>query len=341
MPRLSPEKRARICTLLDEGYSTRSIAAREGVSNVTAWKTGKHRDKDRGYKDLPRPGRPRLFTRRAERRIVRLMTSSKCNTVVEVQAHLRTKENLHVSVNTIRHTLQRNGLVARVKKKKPLLTKRHRQSRLAFAKKYKDWTIEDWRHIVWSDESKFQLFGSDGRQWYWKKPNEPLSTRHIRPTVKHGGGNIMVWGCFTSSGIGYLCRIDGGLDGELYRKILNDEFIATLNWYNMDKEQVVFQHDNDPKHTANLTKQWFVDHNIKVLDWPSQSPDLNPIEHLWNEVDRHLRNLPSQITSKSDLWDKLQGVWEGINLETCTKLIDTMPERIRDVLKANGGYTRW
>jgi len=228
-----------------------------------------------------------------------------------------------------------------VKKKKPLLTKQHRQSRLAFAKKYKDWTIEDWRRVVWSDESKFQLFGSDGRQWYWKKTNESLSTRHIRPTVKHGGGNIMVWGCFTSGGIGYLCRIDGGLDGELYRKILNDEFIATLNWYNMDKEQVIFQHDNDPKHTANLTKQWFVDHNIKVLDWPSQSLDLNPIEHLWNEVDRHLRNLPSQITSKSDLWVKLQGVWEGINLETCTKLIDTMPERIRDVLKANGGYTRW
>src|SRR4051812_41961777 len=59
--------------------------------------------------------------------------------------------------------------------------------------------------VVWSDESKFQLFGSDGRQWYWKKLNELLSTRHIRPTVKHGGGNIMVWGCFTSSGIGYLC----------------------------------------------------------------------------------------------------------------------------------------
>jgi DDE superfamily endonuclease/Transposase len=261
--------------------------------------------------------------------------------VVEIQSHLRTKENLCVSVNTIHRTLQQNSLLARVKKKKPLLTKQHHQSHLAFAKKYKDWMIEDWRHVVWSDESKFQLFGSDGRQWYWKKPNEPLSTRHIRPTVKHGSGNIMVWGCFTSGGIGYLCRIDGSLDGELYRKILNDEFIATLNWYNIDKEQVVFQHDNDLKHTANLTKQWFVDNNIKVLDWPSQSPDLNPIEHLWNEVDRHLRNLPSQITSKSDLWDKLQGVWEGINLETCTKLIDTMPEHIRDILKANGGYTRW
>ena len=76
----------------------------------------------------------------------------------------------------------------------------------------------------------------------------------------------MVWGCFTSSGIGYLCRIDGDLDGELYRKILDDEFLATVNWYNMDMEQVIFQHDNDPKHTANLTKQWVIDHDIKTLD---------------------------------------------------------------------------
>src|SRR4051812_25115509 len=119
MPCLSPEKRARICTLLDEGYSTRSIAAHEGVSNVTVWKMGKYKDDDHGYKDLPHPGHPRLFTERAERRIVRLITSSKYNTVVEVQAHLRTKENLHVSVNTVCCTLQRNSLSARVKKKKP------------------------------------------------------------------------------------------------------------------------------------------------------------------------------------------------------------------------------
>jgi transposase len=70
MPHLSPEKQARICTLLDEGYSTRSITAQEGVSNVTAWKTSKHRDKDRGYKDLPRSGRSGLFTKCAEQGIV-------------------------------------------------------------------------------------------------------------------------------------------------------------------------------------------------------------------------------------------------------------------------------
>jgi len=78
-----------------------------------------------------------------------------------------------------------------------------------------------------------------------------------------------------------------------------------------------------------------------MLGWPSQSPDLNPIEHLWNEVDRRLRNDSRKPTSKESLWELLQEIWEGIDPEFCQKLISTMPERLADVRKAKGGYTRW
>ena len=71
--------------------------------------------------------------------------------------------------------------------------------------------------MVWSDESKFQIFGSDGRQYCWRKEGEALKDAHIKSTVKFGGGSVFVWGCFTCHGVGFLCKIDGSLDAELYR----------------------------------------------------------------------------------------------------------------------------
>jgi hypothetical protein len=83
-------------------------------------------------------------------------------------------------------------LVARVKHKKPLLSKKHREKCLKFAKRYKDWTINEWSKIVWSDESKFQIFDSDRCEYYWKKIGEPLQNTHIKPTVKFSSKSIFI-----------------------------------------------------------------------------------------------------------------------------------------------------
>jgi len=145
----------------------------------------------------------------------------------------------------------------------------------------------------------------------------------------------------TAAGIGYLCKIDGGLDAALYCQILEEDFFGTLEYYNLDLNDVIFQQDNDPKHTARITKKWLEDNNVVVLKWPSQSLDLNPIEHIWGEVERRLRKADIFIKNKDILWEQLQQTWNNIEVNVCTKLIETMPRHINDVLKQKGGYTKW
>ena len=116
--------------------------------------------------------------------------------------------------------------------------------------------------------------------------------------------------------------------------------MGTLSYYEMNTDQIVFQHDNNSKHMAQLIQQWLEDYKIEILSWPAQSPDLNPIEHLWSDVKRRLYNLSKKITNKEYLQNQLEKIWNSIEYEIVINLIITMLERIADVIKAKGRYTR-
>jgi transposase len=237
--------------------------------------------------------------------------------------------------------LKSAGLKAVVKKKRPALISRHKKARLEFAEQHLYWTVDDWKQVVWSDEMKINHIGSDGLKWVWKKPGEGLSDRLVSGTRKFGGGSLMMWGCMFWEGVGYATRIEGRMDGQLYESILNDELVQSVQWYKRDLKKIIFQHDNDPKHTSKIACSWLRNHKVSMLQWPPQSPDLNPIEHLWNHLKRKLAAYETEPAGMLELWDRVEKEWEAIEPETCQRLIESMPERVAAVKKAQGGYTKY
>ena len=150
-----------------------------------------------------------------------------------------------------------------------------------------------------------------------------------------------MWGCMTSKGCGYATKIDGKMDAELYVSILEDELMQSLAFWKKKVKDVVFQQDNDPKHTSKKAKWCFKENKIQVMEWPPQSPDLNPIEHLWGVLTRKLAAYERPPTSMKELWERVQVEWEAISEQECQKLVESMPARIHAVLQAKGGYTKY
>ena len=143
----------------------------------------------------------------------------------------------------------------------------------------------------------------------------------------------MVWGCFSLKGTGPLHRIDGRMDAEMYKTIIKDVYLPWAR--KVHGRKAIFQQDRDPKHTSHLVQDFFSVRKMTVLDWPSQSPDLIPIENLWEESERHVQQ--KNATSKHQKFEILKEEWAKIDLDTLKKLVESMPARCADVLR-NKGY---
>ncbi|MBN3272188.1 TCB1 transposase, partial [Polyodon spathula] len=287
--------------------------------------------------NLAREGRPPKLTDQARRALIREATKRPKITLKELQS---STAEIGVSVHrtTLSRTLHRAGLYGRVARKKPLLKEKNKQTRLVFTKRHVGDSPNIWKKVLWSDETKIELFGHQGKRYVWRKPNTSHHPENTIPTVKHGGGSIMLWGCFSSAGTGKLVRIEGMMDGAKYREILEGNLFQSSRDLRLGR-RFTFQQDNDPKHTAKATLEWFKGKHLNVLEWPSQSPDLNPIENLWYDlkIAVHQRN-PSNL---KELEQFCLEEWAKIPVARCAKLIDTYPKRLAAVIAAKGGSTKY
>lgn len=333
------EVRNKVRFYLEKGLSNREIADILNIGHSTVQRI---RKKHGIASTKVNTGRPRKLSAQEHRRLVRYVTLGEAGTATEAAEALKRDTGTQVSKWTIARALNREKFHAIVKKKKPLLSDKNIKRRKEFVKQYEKQSEEKWSKVIWSDESKINRYQSDGRHWTWKRDGESLQPRDVNQTVKHGGGHIKVWGCFSAHGVGPICKIDGNMNKEMYLKILKTHVAETVDFMPYPDEEIVFQHDNDPKHTAKVVKNWLGEQSFTVMDHPPQSPDVNPIENLWSYLKVRLaKDFDSPPSNLNALWERVQQTWYNIPNGYCKKLAKGMPRRVAAVRKAKFMWTKY
>ena len=208
----SAEKRARIIALSEQGLSYGEISTIEKCHRSTVLRTIKRNKQTNSNQDRPKSGRKSKLSARNERWIEREILLGRADNAVQMQKKLKEQMNIDVSAKTVRRTLKKKGFHAIHKVRKPFLSPKHKKSRLEFARRHKNWTVEDWKKVIWTDETKINLFGSDGKLYRWKKKGFELTEHDIQKTVKFGGGHLMIWGLMIWEGVGSAVALDDNLD---------------------------------------------------------------------------------------------------------------------------------
>ena len=228
--------------------------------------------KERGtLEHRPIPGRPFILSPKNRRHLGLLVQNNQSISAVEMKERLtRINPDLKVTPRTIQRNLKKNlqYIVCRPQRV-PLLKPNHIVSRLEWGQSH---IHDNWSQTVFSDETTFQMFRNTQIVRYCRGNHRPC-----RPMVKHPY-KVHAWGAFSLRGPVTLFLFTENLNSKKYCEIIESHLLPNVHRVG---SRWRFQQDNSPVHTAAVTKQLFEDRRIRIIDWPANSPDLNPIENLW------------------------------------------------------------
>ena len=325
--------------MLMDGHSQTAVARQFGVAQCTINRLYTRFRATGSVSDRPRSGRPRITTARQDRAIRLLHLRDRFKTAAETASHTLGTHGRPISAQTARNRLRAERIIARRPYVGPPLTPRRRQVRLDWMRRHgpNRFGMRRWRRVMFTDESRFSLYRSDGRKRVYRRRGERFADACVVERDRFGGASVMVWGGISHGVKSPLVVLNQNLNAVRYRdQILQPHVLPLLRRHNL-----IFQQDNARPHVARVCRDFLTANNVQPLEWPPYSPDMSPIEHLWDELDRRIRKRQNPPTNRAQLIAALTEEWNNIPLRRINVLMNSMHKRIRAGIRARGAHTRY
>jgi len=278
--------------------------------------------------DLPRSGRPKKTVKFQDMNIKKIALCKRKPSTRNISNYLKSK-GLDISHATVSSRLREVGLSYLSPLKKPLLTEEARETRLHWALQHQDF---NWENCLFSDETSFSLFGYDKKSW-----QDSGRSREVHQKMKHPP-KIHAWGCFSAKGFGKLALFEENLDSDLMIDIYKNVLLPSIPMcFGTKSPRWILQEDNDPKHRSRKCTEWKINNQVQVMPWPTNSPDLNPIENVWALMKMKIATTKPATLRK--LSKEIQNIWKSFDEEYARRLVDSIKNRIYSCITTHGDYT--
>jgi predicted transcriptional regulator len=332
--RVPTVQRAAIVVLRKQGRTRTEIGQQAGVSQPTVRRVLARYEETKEVSDAPRTGGPRKTNFDMDVDIALASLEEPFLTPRQIKRKFDLED---VSISTIKRRLVEADLHGRVARHVFQLTDEHKRKRLSFAEGYQRWTKDDWCRVAFADVKTFLGEGRSGQRFVRRPVGEAMNPRYSVAHKPHPVG-VPAWGCFTAHGPGYMAMFEGSLEAAGLRDIFRDYLLPTVKEHFGEGADWWLLHDNDPgRHHSRVLRTWMHNNYVRPLDFPPYSPDLNPIENLWADMDKRMQD--KLADTKEEMEEVVQQVWAETTVKQCRKLTRSMPHRIKQVIERRGAYT--